>query len=147
MRDRPILGSLPVLVISRNSNLNPEQMKLKPAIPLFRIFDDQLARRFYVDWLGFHIDWEHRFSDDAPRYIQISRDSLVIHLTEHHGDGSPGAKILVHVDDVEALHRELSTRPNPNMNPGIEDAPWHAKVMEVTDPFGNRICFNESLTE
>jgi Glyoxalase superfamily protein len=45
----------------------------------------------------------------------------------------------------EALHRELSTRPNPNMRPGVDVAPWNAKVMEVIDPFGNRLCFNQPL--
>lgn len=122
-------------------------MKLKAGIPLFRIFDYQLARRFYVDWLGFRIDWEHQFSPTAPRYIQVSRDALVLHLTEHYGDGSPGAKAFAPIDDIEALHRELSSRPNPNMNPSIEDAPWHARIMQITDPFGNRLCFNESLAE
>lgn len=64
---------------------------------------------------------------------------------EHHGDCCPGAEVFVHIDDVEALHRELRTRPNPRTNPGIEVAPWNAKVMNVIDPFGNRICFNQSL--
>lgn len=122
-------------------------MKLNAAIPLFRIFDYQLARRFYVDWLGFRIDWEHQFSPTAPWYLKISRDALVLHLTEHYGDGSPGAKVFVAVDDVEALHRELLSRPNPNMNPSIEEAPWNARIMEVIDPFGNRICFNQALEE
>jgi hypothetical protein len=31
------------------------------------------------------------------------------------------------------------------LRPGIEVAPWNAKVMEVTDPFGNRLRFNEDL--
>ena len=120
-------------------------MKLSAPIPLFRIFDHVMAKAFYVDWLGFKVDWEHQFSPTAPRYVQISRDLLVIHLTEHYGDCSPGAKAFVPADDVEALHRELSMRPNPNMNPGIEDAPWGAKIMETIDPFGNRICFSQSL--
>jgi len=30
------------------------------------------------------------------------------------------------------------------MRPGIEDAPWNARVMEVIDPFGNRIRFSEA---
>ena len=122
-------------------------MKLQAPIPLFRIFDDQLARAFYVDWLGFSIDWEHQFSPGAPRYIQISRDSAIIHLTEHYADCSPGAKVLIHIDDLDALHEEISSRPNPNMNPGISDAPWGARIMEVTDPFGNRLCFNQSLSK
>ena len=122
-------------------------MKLQAPIPLFRIFDYQLARAFYVEWLRFSIDWEHQFSPAAPRYLQISRDSAIIHLTEHYADCSPGAKVLIHIDDVEALHAELSSRPNANMNPGVSEAPWGAKIMEVTDPFGNRLCFNQSLSK
>ena len=120
-------------------------MRLHPPIPVLRIFDAALAKRFYVDWLGFTIDWEHRFGPDFPLYVQISRDAVVLHLTEHYGDCSPGAKVFVNVDDVDALHRELSERPNPNMRPGVEVAPWNAKVMDVTDPFGNRLSFNQPL--
>lgn len=120
-------------------------MKLSAPIPLFRIFDYERARHFYCHWLGFSIDWEHRFHPTAPRYLQISRGAAVFHLTEHYGDCTPGSKAFIHIDDVEALHAELSTRPNPNMNPGIEHAPWNAKTLEVIDPFGNRICFNQSL--
>ena len=86
------------------------------------------------------------FEPGAPKYVQVSRAAAVLHLSEHYGDCSPGAKVLIHIDDVEALHRELSSRPNPNMRPGVELAPWNAKVMEVSDPFGNRLCFNQSLT-
>ena len=122
-------------------------MKLQAPIPIFRIFDYELAKSFYVDWLGFHIDWEFRLSPTAPRYIQVSRDSAVFHLTEHYGDASPGAKAFIHLDDLEAFHEELCTRPNPNMRPGIHEAPWGAKIMEVVDPFGNRVCFNQSLSK
>ena len=76
---------------------------------------------------------------------QIERGPVVLHLSEHYGDCSPGAKVFVNTDDVEALHRELWSRPNPNMRPGVELAPWNAKVLEVTDPFGNRLCFNQPL--
>jgi len=31
------------------------------------------------------------------------------------------------------------------MRPGIETAPWGARLMEVVDPFGNRLRFNEDL--
>ena len=120
-------------------------MTLQSPIPIMRIFDLALAKRFYVDWLGFKVDWEHTFEPGAPKYVQVSRDAAVLHLSEHYGDCSPGAKVLIHIDDVEALHRELASRPNPNMRPGVELAPWNAKFMQVTDPFGNRLCFNQSL--
>jgi hypothetical protein len=31
------------------------------------------------------------------------------------------------------------------MHPGIEVAPWNVRVMEVIDPFGNRLRFNEPV--
>jgi uncharacterized glyoxalase superfamily protein PhnB len=70
---------------------------------------------------------------------------VILHLTEHYGDCSPGAKVFINTDDVDALHRELSERPHPHMRPGVEVAPWNAKVMNVTDPFGNRLSFNQPL--
>ncbi len=120
-------------------------MTLKAPIPVLRSFDAALARAFYVGWLGFRVDWEHRFEPSAPLYMQLSRDAAVLHLSEHYGDCSPGAKVMIHLDDVEALHAELATRPNPNMRPGVEQAPWNAKILQVTDPFGNRIVFNQPL--
>jgi len=121
-------------------------MTLRPPVPVLRIFDYALARTFYVDWLGFAIDWEFQFSPEGPRYVQVSRGVVVLHLSEHYGDCSPGAKVVIYTDDVEALHRELHSRPNPSMNPGVELAPWNAKVMDVVDPFGNRLSFNQPLT-
>jgi hypothetical protein len=41
-------------------------MKLSPPVPLVRILDEAEAREFYVDFLGFSIDWSHRFNDNAP---------------------------------------------------------------------------------
>jgi Glyoxalase superfamily protein len=40
------------------------------AIPILRIFDVTKAREFYLDFLGFRVDWEARFNepiDPAPR--------------------------------------------------------------------------------
>src|SRR5882762_9118367 len=118
-------------------------MKFEPPIRVLRVFSEPRARAFYLEWLGFTLDWESRFADDAPWYAQVSRGPVVLHLSEHFGDCSPGAKVLVNVDDVEAFHAELSSRPNPNMRPGVELSPWNAKVMDVIDPFSNRISFNQ----
>lgn len=88
--------------------------------PVFRIFDIEKAREFYLDFLGFKLDWEHRFAESMPLYMQVSRDGLVLHLSEHHGDGSPGANIFVRMRDVEALHKEISVRGYRYMRPSIE---------------------------
>lgn len=62
-------------------------------IPILRIFDVDRAREFYVDHLGFVVDWEHRFEERLPLYMQVSRGGLVLHLSEHHGDGAPGSTV------------------------------------------------------
>lgn len=116
-------------------------------IPILRIFDDAKAREFYLDYLGFHIDWEHRFEPDLPLYMQISRDELRLHLSEHHGDCCPGATVFVAMSGIDELHRELTARNYRSLRPGIETVPWNARCMEVIDPFGNRIRFQESLPQ
>jgi hypothetical protein len=41
-------------------------------IPILRSYDEGKAREFYVDWLGFTVDWEHRFEPWAPLYMQVA---------------------------------------------------------------------------
>ena len=111
-----------------------------------RIFSIEKAKEFYVQFLGFNVDWEHRFDDKAPLYMQISRGNLVLHLTEHYGDCCPGSTIFVKMTGIDEFHLEISSRNYPYMRPGLGMAPWHAKCAEVIDPFGNRIRFNEYVT-
>jgi hypothetical protein len=35
-----------------------------PIIPILRIFSEEKAREFYLEYLGFTLDWEHRFEPD-----------------------------------------------------------------------------------
>ena len=63
--------------------------------PILRIFDYDKTLEFYINWLGFKIDWEHVFEPGAPRYIQVTFRDISFHLSEHHGDSSPGAHIFI----------------------------------------------------
>jgi catechol 2,3-dioxygenase-like lactoylglutathione lyase family enzyme len=116
-------------------------------IPIFRMFDVAKAKEFYVDWLGFTVDWEHTFEENMPVYMQVSRDNLILHLSEHHGDCSPGAKIIVNTDQVEELHREIIARNYKYNRPGLERPPWGVLCFTVIDPFGNRITFSKDLKQ
>jgi catechol 2,3-dioxygenase-like lactoylglutathione lyase family enzyme len=115
------------------------------AIPILRIFCVRKAKEFYVGFLGFAVDWEHRFEENAPVYMQVSRGDLVLHLTEHHGDCCPGSTVFVRSTGLDEYHKEITSKGYPYMRPGIEIAPWDAKCMEVIDPFGNRLRFSEAL--
>jgi catechol 2,3-dioxygenase-like lactoylglutathione lyase family enzyme len=112
--------------------------------PIFRIFDYAKAVEFYVEWLGFTIDWEHTFGENSPIYMQVSLGDLVIHLSEHSGDCSPGARILIeNFPDIKTFHTRLIEKSYKYNKPGIEVPFYDAGLlsMEVIDPFGNRITF------
>ncbi len=69
-------------------------MTVQKVSPVLRIFDYQKAVEFYVNWLGFKIDWEHVFEEGMPIYMQVSRDNITLHLSEHAGDATPGSKVF-----------------------------------------------------
>ncbi|MFN3623158.1 MAG: glyoxalase superfamily protein [Hyphomicrobium sp.] len=118
-------------------------VRFSDAIPILRIFDVTKAKEFYVDFLGFEIDWEHRFGENFPLYAQVSRADIKLHLSEHHGDASPGSTVFVWMRGIAEYHRELMAKDYKYYRPGLEDAPWDARVMQVGDPFGNRLRFSE----
>ena len=114
-------------------------IEIQQTIPILRIFDEAKAKEFYVDFLGFEVDWEHRFGDNFPLYLQVSRNGLKLHLSEHHGDSSPGSTVFVWMRGIADYHAELMGKDYRYNKPGLDDAPWDAKVMQVHDPFGNRL--------
>lgn len=112
-------------------------------IPVLRIFDFAKAKEFYIDWLGFTIDWEHRFGDNFPVYFQVSREHITLHLSEHHGDCCPGAKIFIEYSNLAEYHRFLIDKDYKFNKPGLDQAFWNALCMEVVDPFNNKLLFSE----
>ncbi len=119
-------------------------MPMKSPIPVFRVFDETKAREFYVDFLGFKMDWAHRFGDNFPLYSQVTRDACVIHLSEHHGDACPGSTARVETEGLEDFCTALRKKDYKNFKPGPpQDTSWGTKEFYVTDPFGNRLIFYE----
>ena len=118
-------------------------MNGKSVTPILRIFDEKKAREFYLDYLGFTLDWEHRFEEKLPLYMQVSNGECIIHLSEHHGDCSPGAAIRIAVENIEGLHTILHSKDYYFAGPGLETTPWRTRELTVIDPFSNRIVFFE----
>src|SRR5439155_4770786 len=87
-----------------------EAMDFRRVIPILRIFDLEKAKAFYLEYLGMKVDFEHRFEPELPLYMQVSRDNLVLHLSEHHGDGTPGTTIYILTTGVRELHAELTAK-------------------------------------
>lgn len=120
-------------------------VKLERAIPILRILDETKAREFYLGYLGFSIDFEHRFHENAPLFMGISRDGLTVFLSEHHGDGIPGTYVRVDVTGICELHAELKAKQYRYMNPAIQEQEWGRRELTVYDPFGNRLIFSEPV--
>lgn len=121
----------------------PAAIRFDKPIPILRSFDEAKAREFYLGFLGFSVEFEHRFEADLPLYLGINRDGLQLHLPEHHGDASPGATIFVPMHNIEQLRDELQAKRYGYGRPDIVEQGW-GKVLEVYDPFGNRIRFCQS---
>ncbi|WP_046245286.1 glyoxalase superfamily protein [Hymenobacter terrenus] len=113
--------------------------------PVFTVLDYQKAREFYIDWLGFHLDWVEQLKN-GTLYMQVSRGDVVLHLTDNHKSGFPGSRVRANINGLVAYHHILLKKDYPFTRPGLVKANWSEKVMEaeVIDPFGNRIIFQEA---
>ena len=110
------------------------------AIPVLKIEDEVLARSFYVDGLGFKIDWDWRHEPGFPIYMGLSRDGWVIHLTEHAEDCDPGGAVYFIADNVAEFFQELK-RKNPQMENELVEQPWGQTELMLLDPFQNKLRF------
>ena len=79
--------------------------------------------------------------------MQLSRGRIVFHVSEHHGDGSPGVHVRIEVLGVLDYHGELIAKAYKNNRPGIERPEWGGTEFTVVDPVNNRITFAEAGIE
>ncbi|MBD0332096.1 MAG: VOC family protein [Chitinophagaceae bacterium] len=118
-------------------------MNVQKTIPILRIFDYQRAVEFYIHWLGLTIDWEHRFEPNTPTYLQVSGSGLTLHLSEHHGDSTPGQKLFFECTGLKEYHQQLLEKQYKYNRPGLEETFYNTWCVEVIDPFGNTLSFNQ----
>jgi catechol 2,3-dioxygenase-like lactoylglutathione lyase family enzyme len=86
------------------ANSQRSAVALGNATPVFNVGDLAASIAYYVDVLGFTVDWT-----DPGGVASVSRDRCCIFLCQ--GDqGLPGAWIWIGVGDVEVLHAELRTK-------------------------------------
>ena len=114
--------------------------------PILRILDERKAKKFYVEFLGFKVDWEH--CAEGPLYMQISLGEILLHLSEHSGDAAVGAAIKLHTDEIEQYVGELVAKEYPpgvaEQYLGVAKQPWGSLDMLLVDPFGNRLIFTNA---
>lgn len=122
-------------------------MTAEKTIPILRIFDYDKAIEFYVHWLGFTIVWEHRFEEHTPVYMEIEKAGITLHLSEHHGDGTPGTHVFIWCSGLKEYHSELTGKRYKYNRPGLEETFYDSWCVTVNDPFNNKLSFNEKKSE
>ncbi|MEQ9299810.1 MAG: glyoxalase superfamily protein [Cyclobacteriaceae bacterium] len=115
-------------------------------IPTLRVLDYRKAMDFYIDGLGFVIDWEHRFGPSEPVYMQISRNGLTLHLSENKRFET-GVIVFVDCKELTQFYADLINRKTKIELNKPESTNWQTIQMEIEDPFGNLLRFNETVIE
>ena len=114
-------------------------------IPQLRITQAARSLAFYVDQLGFAVDWQHQFEPDFPLFLQISRAGQTLFLTEHSADAEPGGAVYFQVPDAAACHATFTARGLPSNTNAPAPTPWGTLEFLLTDPDGNRLRFASEL--
>lgn len=115
-------------------------------IPTFRILSYKTAVKFYVGFLGFKIDWEYRFKTTDPVYMQVSYNGLRLHLSEFKMFDT-NTIVYVETTNILAFHHELKQRNLESNIQDIQPTNWQTMQLEIEDPFGNLLLFNEYVIE
>lgn len=122
---------------ARPGNAEVSGSALQPAIPVIRVGSVKEAVSFYGEFLGFAVDWG---GENASRYAQISRSDATIHLAAD----PRAAAVLIRMQGLDALHRELANAAG-SLSPGdIRFTPWDSRVFSITDPWGSTLRFWEN---
>lgn len=115
------------------------------SIPVIRMLDEAASKSFYIDYLGYQIDWEHRFRDDpeSPLYLQVSLGESRLHLNGHADQSSPVCEVRVPVDGIDAFCQFLSEKTYSDEKPEVVDPRYAGENQDLNliDPSGNHIVF------
>ena len=113
-------------------------------VPVLKVTDAQASADFYCEVLGFTKDWEHRFADDFPLYVSVSRDQLCLHLSEHEGGGTRIGDLFIAVRNVDETYSQLVARGlQPDGPP--EDRPYGVRDFGFSDADGHHFVLGADL--
>ena len=73
--------------------------------------------------------------------MQVRLGKTVLHLSEHHGDATPGSAVRIGCEDVDAFCAALNAKGYKYARPGVQEMPWGTRDSTIGDPFGNRLTF------
>ena len=129
---------------TESQTMNP--FKIGSSIPVLKMLDEEKTRRFYMDFLGYKIDWEHRFepvSSNSPLYMQIRSGESVLHLNGHADSDAPVTEVRIPVKELKAYCDYLREKSQGSERPEVVDPRYSGENqdMNIYDPSGNLLVF------
>jgi hypothetical protein len=123
--------------------------KMGSAIPVLRMLDEAEAKAFYLDYLGFQVDWEGRQSLTSPLYMQIRLGDALLHLDGHAGEDAPISQVIIQVVGLQQYCDYLIAMKAEYPKPWPVDPRYQGRNtdMNIDDPFGNYLIFCSQTTE
>ena len=115
-------------------------MNTQTVIPQLRMTDAVRSQAFYVEQLGFSIDWQHQFEPGLPLFLQLTREGQTIFLSGHAGDCAPGGAVYFWVPDADAVYAAVIAAGVTPAKP-IADMPWGVREFQLVDPDHNKLRF------
>lgn len=128
-------------------------MEFNGLIPELTVSDIDKSKKFYVDILGFKIEYK-RLED---KFVFLSLDTSQIMLEQYHNDGwnigdlvypfGRGINFSIEVEDIEKLYLSLTVndyplyRPMMNNSYRVNDNLIEQKELLVQDPDGYLLRF------
>lgn len=116
-------------------------VSIECVIPILRVESLKKSLRYYVETLGFTIDWG---GSEGGGMASVSRDDRAIMLCE--GDqGNPGTWVWIGVSDIEPLYEHVRFKGVKVLEPPT-NYPW-AYEMKIEDPDGHVLRFGSDPRE
>jgi predicted enzyme related to lactoylglutathione lyase len=106
------------------------------AVPILPADDLAVAKKFYVDALGFHVTSEVS-ENGRSGLLCLERGGIQLTLDSPMTGHGRNACIALHVDDTDEYYREWSSKVAVLRLP--RDEPWGARTFDLLDPSGNTI--------
>jgi catechol 2,3-dioxygenase-like lactoylglutathione lyase family enzyme len=107
----------------------PPAVEFGGVTPILRVASLDASLAYYVDVLGFSVQWRN------GGFASVRRGRAALMLSE--GDqGHPGTWMWLAVSDADALHEELRGRGAVIRHPPT-NYPWGSRELHVSDPDGH----------
>ena len=113
----------------------PEKIGVECIIPILRAANLPGSVRYYVDVLGFKVDWG---AEVGSGMASVSRDGHSIMLCQGE-QGHSGTWLWVGVEDIEPLFEHFKQK-GAKIRQAPTDRPW-AYEMQIEDPDGHVLRF------